>query len=291
METVYAIVVTFSPNLTKLKNQKDALINQVDGIIYVDNGSKEQNKIRHEVSQDCVFLGQSTNLGIATAQNIGIQAAIEKGATHILLMDQDSIPEYNMVKELINHIKQDSKLACVGPKIINGFNPDQIYCGIKIKGCYVHKYPVTENPIDVSYCIASGSLIPIDIIADVGLMKDEMFIDGVDLEWGLRAKSMGYNIQIIPHATLIHELGNGKSNIILSHSSTREYYIIRNNLILMRFNYIPMGYKFRKLIFNFGRIAKSLFLNDKSYFKKAMAGTKDGLRYLFSGSNLNLQNK
>lgn len=285
METIYAIVITYFPNYAKLKNQKDALINQVDRIIYVDNGSKEQNKIHQAIGGDCVFLGQSTNLGIAFAQNIGIKKAISLGATHILLMDQDSIPKGNMVKELLKHIKKDSKLACVGPRIINAYNPNQIYYGLKITGCRVHKYPVKEDPVDVSYCIASGSLIPVNIIDKVGLMKEEMFIDGVDLEWGLRAKSMGYNIQIISRAILIHELGNGNSNVILSHSASREYYIIRNNFILMSYNHIPTGYKLRKLILTLGRISKSIFINNKSYLKNSIAGTKDGLKYLFSITN------
>ena len=53
----------------------------------------------------------------------------------------------------------------------------------------------------------------------------------------------------------------------------------------MSYNHIPTGYKLRKLILTLGRISKSIFINNKSYLKNSIAGTKDGLKYLFSITN------
>ena len=48
------------------------------------------------------------------------------------------------------------------------------------------------------YVITSGSFIPISIFNDVGFMREELFIDFVDIDWCLRARAKGYEIVSLP---------------------------------------------------------------------------------------------
>ena len=90
-----------------------------------------------------------------------------------------------------------------------------------------------ENlPVSSDNLIASGSLIRLSVLKEVGLMREDLFIDWVDIEWGLRAGNFGYFHFIIPDAVMLHSIGDeytsiGKRRINL-HSDIRNYYIVRN---------------------------------------------------------------
>jgi rhamnosyltransferase len=58
------------------------------------------------------------------------------------------------------------------------------------------------------YVITSGSIIPIKVLDDVGLMREELFIDFVDIEWCLRAPQKGYEIVAINKVMIDHHLGD-----------------------------------------------------------------------------------
>ena len=96
---VTAIVVTHQPDLPILGRVIDAILPQLTHIVVVDNGSDanmaEWVKVLGQKNIHVILLG--ANLGIAVAQNAGIQWARQHGATFVLLMDQDSIPDKNMV--------------------------------------------------------------------------------------------------------------------------------------------------------------------------------------------------
>jgi len=48
--------------------------------------------------------------------------------------------------------------------------------------------------LETDMLIASGCLIPADVLRDVGLMDDALFIDHVDTDWCMRARARGYRL-------------------------------------------------------------------------------------------------
>ena len=61
------------------------------------------------------------NEGIAVAQNVGIAVAKSLGASHVLFLDQDSVPEDGMVSCLYAALQKlengGCRVACVGPRV------------------------------------------------------------------------------------------------------------------------------------------------------------------------------
>lgn len=267
MNLIVAVVVTYNPVKSRLIEQKLSLENQVDIILYVDNGSdgNSQSEVTEILDSNNVLLAQVTNEGIAKAQNIGITCAKKLGATHILLMDQDSVPLENMVKELLNAFDHDTNVGAVGPYIVDAFEDNKECFGIQVEGFRIKRIPLKDNYTNVTYVIASGCLIPINVLDKVGGMLDSMFIDGVDFEWCLRARSKGYKICQAKNAKLIHELGNGNTDKILSHSPLREYYIMRNSLRMASLNYIPTGYRIRRICMSIMRFGNNIIKCKREY--------------------------
>lgn len=72
----------------------------------------------HHAEIPVLWLGK--NMRVAFAQNAGIGKAMQMNATHVLLLDRVSIPNYHMVSVLIEAeqelIQTGQKVAAVGPR-------------------------------------------------------------------------------------------------------------------------------------------------------------------------------
>ncbi|MCP6473409.1 glycosyltransferase, partial [Klebsiella pneumoniae] len=71
-----AIIVTYNPEIKTLKSLVELLGKQVNQIIIIDNNSNNYNELVFLESK-CHVIYNDTNLGLATAQNMGIKLAIE----------------------------------------------------------------------------------------------------------------------------------------------------------------------------------------------------------------------
>lgn len=254
-DLVGAVVVTYNPEQTRFKALLDAALPQVGQLVIVDNGSNaaclkwlRDCELRDKVS----LVALNDNLGIAAAQNVGIAAIREQGARYLLLFDHDSIPGSKMVLTLLSVLEQKEregiKVGAVGPRYFDARqnNPPPF---IEVKGLKVVRKSCTGDGgvVTVSYVIASGSLIPMDTLLVVGGMREDLFIDYVDIEWGLRAANLGYQSFGVCHAFMEHDLGDapllflGKS--IPYHSPLRHYYLFRNAVWLYRQPYLPTDWK------------------------------------------------
>ncbi|MHC1550924.1 glycosyltransferase family 2 protein [Phyllobacterium sp. K27] len=252
-QSVTGIIVTYNPDLDGLKSLLEAVIPQVGKLIIVDNGSKQDlnNWIASRYST-VDFEELDKNFGIAKAQNVGIAKAETHGAEYVLLLDQDSMPAEDMVSMLLSAAKAQMakgiRLACVGPRYEDPRqkNPPPF---IKVTGLRLERQICTEadSIVEVDYLIASGCLIPLSTLDDVGGMREELFIDYVDIEWGLRARQMGYQSYGVCSARMKHDLGDNPKlflgRYIPVHSPLRHYYHFRNAVWLYRQQWLHLNWK------------------------------------------------
>ncbi len=251
---VVAVVVTYFPDARRLAATLLALLPHVKGAIVVDNGSPQDlaDDLKEVRSLGCFFLRLTGNLGIATAQNIGIQWAREQGATHVMLLDQDSQPEQDMVTRLLRATlelqQRGTRLAAVAPAYVDArqknVKPFSRLGRLRARrfGC-----GAGEAVVETDTAIASGSLIPVASLAAIGGMREELFIDLVDIEWWLRARSMGYKSFGVCDAVLRHSLGaqprTFANRTITHHSPLRSYYFFRNAVWLIGRRYAPTAWR------------------------------------------------
>jgi rhamnosyltransferase len=163
--------------------------------LIVDNGSDNSAEVSALLKQESATVNLrliGSNVGIATAQNHGIEYARAQGYRYVLLMDQDSVPSDDMVDTLYHALQNHDDAAAVGPVFIdsNGAKHSRF---IRVEGLRVNKNLEADSTgcVDVDHLIASGSLIPVDVFEKIGGMDDSLFIDYVDVEWSLRARHQG----------------------------------------------------------------------------------------------------
>ncbi|WP_406867999.1 glycosyltransferase family 2 protein [Paraburkholderia fungorum] len=265
--SVSAIVITFNPDLATFETILAAICPQVDWVVIVDNGSKqavmdglEQVAARHR----CVLKALGENLGIATAQNRGIETVREHvrgeaiDSHFVLFLDHDSIPAGNMVQCLLD---ADFRIRERGERV-GGVGPVTVDKRTGTAARFMRegrfwlnreKCPSDVPELSVDFLISSGTLTRLDVMNDVGGMNDGLFIDHVDTEWCLRALARGYRFYAARDALLTHSLGDevvevwsGRRREVFVHSPIRDYYASRNTLLLLC--HVPMSFAWRAFL-------------------------------------------
>lgn len=256
---IAAVIVLYYPNFELLDRLMSGLAKQVDVAIVVDNTPIPLDGIEAFVgnySLPSLYEPLRRNTGIAFAQNVGIRRAMKAGVSHVLLLDQDSAIPPRMVSELLateaEALHSGAKVAAIGPVFLEektGLREPAVRHTLLGVRRTQHSDMPAERPFETDYLIASGSLIRRTALDAVGLMREELFIDFVDIEWGLRARSYGYKCYMSPAAIMEHSVGDVSAKIFGRnfnlHSDIRHYYLVRNASYLLRLR--TMGWCWRVL--------------------------------------------
>lgn len=275
---IYAIVITYRPG--ELSGLLGPLAEQCERTIIVDNtpGGADLARVAQAHGAELITLGE--NVGIAAAQNIGIERALDDGAEAVILFDQDSTPSKRMVSRLAEHLQGD--VAAVGPVPREG-DDVLVYTDHTFGPKRAEK--IGAEPLEVSFLLASGELISARALRRVGLMNAAWFIDHIDLEWGMRARRAGFRLLAIPAAPLDHRLGDRTvkvpgRRVFHVHAPIRNYYLTRNTIRLIGSDLLPLPWRIRYIYWIARFAAVNILINpDRAlrarYFARA---TCDGLR-------------
>jgi rhamnosyltransferase len=295
--SVCAVIVTFHPERALLQQLLVRIVPQVERLLIVNNGSPREvlvwlNEQQQHGTIDIIDL--EDNLGVAAAHNRGIEWARTQGSDYVLLLDQDSVPATNMVERLLTALcslqTEGESVAAVGPRYRDPRRPELpafIRWGV-LRAQRVHcPSGHWARPVAVDFLISSGMLIPLSVLARVGGMEEALFIDAVDFEWCLRVTDRGYRLYGVGNAEMCHSLGDRVKTIwfartrrVSVRSPLRQYYFVRNSLLLYRRPYVSWAWvcqSLRVLIRMFALF--SLFIPPRSQNAGMMArGFWHGIR-------------
>lgn len=251
INNVCAILVTYNPKIEELKENMESVINQVGGICIVDNSTDGdlQRKVLAFQDVDTIHvISNKGNLGIAFAQNIGMDWALKKGYEAFFLLDQDSKLIDETVSKLVRDynflVSQNKKIACIGPL---AFDRDKTE-----EDVYNNYGNGDDRIIKVQQTLSSGSLIPKNSFVQIGGMEEDLFIDLVDYEWCWRAEKMGYFSFVTKEVKMAHRLGEDRYHFLGKSigvpSPIRHYYQFRNTIIMFKRSYAPLNFKLKYLL-------------------------------------------
>ena len=277
------ILVLYNPDNTLLESVLNAIIQQVEGIFIADN-SVNTNEIFPSQSRDrIIYQKMNGNIGIAGAQNVGINYFLKNEFSHLFFLDQDSILAYGAVDQLMMDLQElqlkSIRVGGIGARPINRQNGKK-YNDSSKKGLFY-----SENLTEVTEIMNSASLIPAKNFIDAGLFEEDLFIDGVDNEWCWRAKHLkSLRFFIDEKVFLSHCLGEGDRYFVTRNIAIptpfRTYYQFRNYFKLVRRNYVPCHWKILNGLKYFVKfIYFPIFLKPRQeYFKHIIKGIGDGIK-------------
>ena len=231
MEKIFAGIVLYNPDIERLKENVDNIINQVSRVILVNNGSENTEEIEQYLDglekQKIIYKNLNKNKGIAAALNVIVNKCIDYNVNWVMTLDQDTVCNKDIVQKYRKYLKMDNVGQLTCEYIDRNFkNEDE-----------KNKYGIRK----ISWCITSAALLNINAWKKVGGFDERLFIDEVDYDICLSMREKGYFIYQIDFIGFVHELGEGKSKKIgnkiiktWNHSAFRRYYSTRNAMIVAR---------------------------------------------------------
>ncbi len=209
-------------------------------IILVDGNSPgKSNEILQKLAEQAdqaMFLDK--NLGYAGANNKAIAAVLEGAESeYVFVVNNDTIVDPVCLPKLLEAMARHPKAAQIVPQVLypNGtlqaaggqlkrpeFEP-RLIGHLGRPDDHGH-----EQPVD--YAPGMAMLVRTKAIREVGLIPEEYFMYGEDVDWSLGFHKAGWEIWFCPEAQITHY----DSASIGSFSWKKGYYLTRANVMLAR---------------------------------------------------------
>ena len=244
-EDILAVIVVYRPDVPLLERAVGAVAPQVGRLLVVVN---DDGHWVCAMPPNATVLRSHANIGLGAAYNLAANQAREWGATHLLLLDQDSVAAPDMVDKLARALSSDKGAAAAGP-LWRDSRSGQDGFFVRLSRYGAQRVPLQSTlqdhaPVEVDFLISSGSLISLAAIAETGPFDEFLFIEHVDTDWSLRARARNLRLYGVPAARLDHSLGERTHATFLGrrafiHAPLRQYYLVRNAVLLWRRPHAP----------------------------------------------------
>lgn len=280
MESTFAVVVAFNPDPEQLGRLCKEL-SRLAYVIVVDNTPGGAAPLPIEL---CTWIANGENLGIASAQNVGIREALRCGAQAVALFDQDSQLTHETLPALIEALRTLGSGLVV--PVCKDATTGEEYPSFRIGklGWPIPVYLGSSKELTaVDLAIASGSIASSDVFDKAGLMDDSLFIDYVDFEWCARVRAAGVPIKVAPRAVIRQSIGQFSVESaglhVFVHGPDRCYYRVRNAFLLFSYRHVRFMYAVHEVLAALVHHALQWrhSANPRLHLKMGWQGLKDGL--------------
>jgi len=286
--------IAFLHSLKKVKTPDFSL-----DVIIVDNGSKNVFTLPDDLKIENITLIRSEkNTGFSGGNNIGMRRALEDGADYILIVNNDTIMDPEMISNLLEVLMSKPEIGVTTPKIYfakghefhkDRYKPDELGKVFWFAGGHtdwdnvqsIHRgvdevdhgqYDTNEK---ITFATGCCMLIKREVLEKIGLFDDRYFLYYEDADLNERIQKAGYDIYYVPQAILVHvnaasSGGAGNGNVL------QDYFITRNKM-LFGMSYAPLRTKIAlireslRLLRN-GRLFQRLAIRDY-YLRNFNKGT------------------
>lgn len=216
----------------------------IQKILIVDNSRQTFMAYQGDDFENVIVKFYPENIGVSGGLNLAFAWAIQEGYNFLWTFDQDSVVEDDCLTELLLAYESlnssEYLVGIIGPTPIDPRSNQIIEGAVFEDGRFRgRKPPNTEQPYECDSPITSGSLTSLRAAQTVSLPRTDLFIDGIDLDYGLRLRQQGFHNLIVPKAKMYHNFGEpmqvkvlGRERLIHHYSPLRYYYIFRNHTYL-----------------------------------------------------------
>jgi len=219
-------------------------------IVVVDNCSPEPVDDFKKEFEKVIFLKNRQNLGFAEGNNVGVRYALENEADWILILNNDTTVDKNLLVQLIKQASLINQSGILGPKIY--FAPgyeyhkeryktnergkvfwyagglidwSNVYCSHRgVDEVDKGQYDKVEETDFVSGC---AMLVRREVFEKAGLFDPRYFLYLEDVDFCQRAKKEGFKVIYAPGGKVWHY--NASSSEV--GGPLHDYFITRNRLL------------------------------------------------------------
>ena len=186
------------------------------------------------------------NRGYAGNNNVGVQAAIERGADWVFVLNEDTVVAPDCLPELVKVGEGDPQIGVVGPLVYHHDEPQVIQSAGGSLGPYWISAHLGQNETDqgqfnqvrkVAWISGCAILVRRSAIEQVGALDERFFYYWEETEWCMRIREAGWGIFNVPTAKIWHK---GVTRNYQPKPSLA-YYNTRNRLLLLNKHQAPLA--------------------------------------------------
>lgn len=229
------------------------------------------------------YLVNENNVGVAKANNQGIQLSIADDTSHTLLLNNDiEFYDVNLFEAIVERAIQENEKLVI-PKILF-FDTKKIWMAggsfVFYKGITNHEGEGEDDGNKFNreayfdYAPTCFMLIDNVIFDKIGLMDEKYFVYFDDTDFLYRAYVKGFKVKYLPKLEILHKVSSSTGG---SESLFSIYYGNRNRLYFIRKNFKGFQYLLAMFVTLTSRIWKYLKY-DKNEKKKLRIAILDGFK-------------
>lgn len=225
-----------------LLSLRKALAETSSEVFVVDNASDDGSaEMVRAQFPECVLLENRVNLGFAAANNLALKRC--RGRL-LVLLNPDTVVQEDTFTAIRAFMQAHPGTGMVGCKVLNPDGTLQLACRrsfptpwvafTKLSGLsalfprsrWFGRYNLTYLPEDETCEVEaiSGSFMAArrEAVAQVGLLDEDFFMYGEDLDWCFRFRAAGWGIHYFPGTQIVHFKGESSKRSSLD--SLRAFY-------------------------------------------------------------------
>lgn len=239
--TLLAVVPAWNAR-ERLAEVLAALAGQVAGVVVVDNGSTDGSAEWLAQSDAAAFglpvhlIANELNRGYPAAVNQGVAYAMDRGATAVLLVNDDAVFARAAVAALAAALGAAPDIGAATahlvyrdrPGVLNGAGGvvDRQRAWAALRGAGEPDAGQYDAGRAVDYPSGAASLLAGSAWTAVGPLDEAWYLYYEDADWGLRAAAAGWRTVYVPQARVMHLGSAGTAR----DPARRRYYNVRNRL-------------------------------------------------------------
>jgi GT2 family glycosyltransferase len=183
-------------------------------VVVVDNASSDRTPEKIRLSfPEVHVIENKQNLGVPAGYNIGFEHALTNGADYILMLNNDTILDSQMISQLLEVAENDPEAGVLMPSVMYYEKKDQIWSS----GGHYRSFPPSillrdkrasiNDPVHlIEYAPSCGLLIHRRAFERVGLFDPGYFFWYDDWDFSERVRTHGLHIWSVPYAQMWHKV-------------------------------------------------------------------------------------
>jgi hypothetical protein len=207
-----------------------------------------------------ITLMSADNPGYAGGVNLCIRATPDADAWWVL--NPDTVPEPDAMAALVERLREGD-VHCAGSvlygenRIVQGYaggwsdavtRPEMIGRGAPLDA------PVDRSDVEArtGYLIGASMIVDRAFVERIGLMRDDYFLYGEEVEWFVRAKRRGEKLGFAPAARVLHHQGTttgavqndvkAMPKLPIYLNERNKLHVVRDNAPLMLLSAVPASF-------------------------------------------------
>lgn len=197
-------------------------------VVVVDNNSTDGSlEMARRKFPKVTYIKNEENLGFSAGNNIGIKYSLEKMADFVLILNNDTEVEVNLLNKLVERMQSDSRVGIACPVILSS-NSDKVwFSGGKIDWLRMKATHVAGSLDFVSGC---SMLVRSGVFKKIGLFDEDFFLYWEDVDFSVRARKAGF-INSIVHSCFVRHFEKSENN-----RKNKTYWLVLSGLIFFKKN-------------------------------------------------------